>query len=254
MIKSLNKLINAEKDKSQIKELEKINIYEKTEKLSDVQKHRLKDIDIVFMVDSTGSMGEIIFMLNKYCINIWNILENKIPGVSLKFGGIFYRDPIDSTHDKHDYIDLTDNKNTFKHFVSKIHADGGGDAPEDWVGSYNIALNNISWRKCLRCIIHIADAGAHGTKYSPGDGHPDQGPKLDLLIPKCVSNNFQIIAFNVGRESLKSFNEFKRLFLMSGGKQYIIKEFYRNNDKDEFFSDLIVNNIYDTYNIYCCDV
>ena len=41
---------------------------------------------------------------------------------------------------------------------------------------------------------------------------------------------------------------------MSGGKQYIIKEFYRNNCEDEFFSDLIVNNIYDTYNIYCCDI
>jgi len=256
MIKSLNKLINAEKDKSQIKELEKINIYEKTEKLSDVQKHRLKDIDIVFMVDSTGSMDDIIFMLNKYCINIWNILENKIPGISLKFGWIFYRDPIDSTHDKHDYIDLTDNINTFKHFVSTIQAYGGGDTPEDWIGSYNIALNNINWRKGLRCIIHITDSGAHGTKYSPSDGHPDQGPKLDLLIPKCASNDFQIIAFNVGvgRESLKSFNEFKRLFLMSGGKQYIIKEFDRDNDIDKFFSDLIVNNIYDTYNIYCCDI
>ena len=76
--------------------------------------------------------------------------------------------------------------------------EGGGDTPEDWVGAYNIALNNISWRNGVRCIIHIADAGAHGSKYTSGDGHPDEGPKLDSLIPKCVSSNFQIIAFNIG--------------------------------------------------------
>ena len=71
-----------------------------------------------------------------------------------------------------------------------MNPDGGGDGPEDWVGGYNIALNNINWRKGVRCIIHIVDAGAYGTKYSPCDGHPDERPKLDSLIPKCAKNDF----------------------------------------------------------------
>jgi hypothetical protein len=65
-----------------------------------------------------------------------------------------------------------------------------------------IALYDIHWRKGVRIIIHIADTGAHGTKYSSGHGHPDEGPKLDLLIPKYTNNDFQIIAFNIGSEVL----------------------------------------------------
>ena len=85
------------------------------------------------MVDSTGSMGSVLNMLDKYCTDIWNILQTKIPGISLKFGGIFYRDPIDSPGDKNDYIDLTDNINTFREFVETMQPSGGGDVPEDWV-------------------------------------------------------------------------------------------------------------------------
>lgn len=55
----------------------------------------------------------------------------------------------------------------------------GIDKIEDWVGGYNIALNNINWRKGVRCIIHIAGAGAHGIKYTSGDGHPNEGAKLE---------------------------------------------------------------------------
>lgn len=251
--KSLDKIMNVKKEEKK-KEFKKGIKQEKGEQFSDFQKNNLSEVDIVFMVDSTGSMGSALNMLDKYCTDIWNILQTKIPGINLKFGGIFYRDPIDSSGDKNDYIDLTDNINTFREFVVTMKPYGGGDSPEDWVGSYNIALNNISWRKGLRCIVHIADAGAHGTKYSPGDGHPEEGPKLDLLIPKCISNNFQIIALNIGSEALISFNLFKELFLNSGGKQYIIKEFDPCSCRDEYFSDLVVANVHKTHNVYCCNL
>ena len=111
------------------------------------------------------------------------------------------------------------------------------------VGGYNIALNNINWRKGVRCIIHIVDAGAHGTKYSPGDGHPDEGPKLDSLIPKCAKNDFQIIAFNIGSEGINSFNEFKKIYESYGGKQCVVKEFDQNNDVGEYFTNLVIGNV-----------
>ena len=166
-------------------------IYELTgERFTDFQKPPLSDFDLVFMIDATGSMGGSLNMATKYCIDICNALKIKMSGVAFKFGGIFYRDPIDSSSDRNDYIDLTDNIEYFKSFVSTMNPDDGGDGPEDWVGGYNIALNNINWRKGVRCIIHIVDAGAHGTKYSPCDGHPDEGPKLDSLISKCAKNDF----------------------------------------------------------------
>ena len=219
-------------------------IYELTgERFTDFQKPPLSDFDLVFMIDATGSMGGSLNMAIKYCIDIWNALKIKMPGVAFKFGGIFYRDPIDSSSDRNDYIDLTDNIEYFKSFVSTMNPDGGGDGPEDWVGGYNIALNNINWRKGVRCIIHIADAGAHGTKYSPGDGHPDERAKLVSLIPKCAKNDFQIIAFNIGNEAINSFNEFKKIYESYGGKQCVVKEFDQNNDVGEYFTNLVIGNV-----------
>lgn len=57
-------------------------------------------------------------MATKYCINICDALKVKMPGVEFKFGGIFYRDPIDSANDRNDHIDLTNDINYFKSFVS----------------------------------------------------------------------------------------------------------------------------------------
>ena len=80
--------------------------------------------------------------------------------------GIFYRKPIDSRVDINDYIDLTDNIESFKSFISRMRVISEGDEPENWFGVYRIVLNNISWRKVVKFIIHIADAGTHVTNYS----------------------------------------------------------------------------------------
>ena len=218
-------------------------IYEITsERFTAFREPPLSDFDLLFLIDATGSMSGSLNMATKYCIEIWNQLKIKMLGVSFKFGGIFYRDPIDSSGDRNDYIDLTDNIDSFKSFISTMAPTGGGDTPEDWVGAYNIALNNISWRKGVKCIIHIADAGAHGTKYSPGDGHPDEGPKLDYLIPQCAKSDFQIIAFNIGSQALNSFNVFKNIFINNGGKKYDIQAFDQNNDVGGYFTNLVISS------------
>ena len=63
--------------------------------------------------------------------------------IYIKFGWIFYRNPVDSPSDKNDYIDLTDVISRFKSFISTMKSYGGNDKIEDWVGGYNIVLNNI---------------------------------------------------------------------------------------------------------------
>ena len=48
---------------------------------------------------------------------------------------------------------------------------GGGEGPEYWDVGYEISLKNLEWRNGINLIIHIADAGAHGTKCSKGEKH-----------------------------------------------------------------------------------
>ncbi len=104
----------------------------------------------------------------------------------------------------------------------------GGDDPEDFVKHIQ-----YKFEKGIKCIIHITDAGAHGTKYSFDDRYPNQGTKLYSLISQCTKKiNFQII-----NRDVNSFNFFKNIFERNGGKIYIIKTFDPNNDAGGYFTN-----------------
>ena len=112
-------------------------------------------------------------------------LKEKYVDYNFLFGG-FYRDKIDCKGEKNEYFPLTNDMEDLKNKISTIKEDGGGDVPEDWVEGYKIALNNMNWRKGIKLIIHITDAGAHGEKFSKGDKHPEQGPLLCPLIKEST--------------------------------------------------------------------
>ena len=96
--------------------------------------------------------------------------------------------------------------------IATVRAYGGGDGPEDWVEGYKLATNNIAWREGTKLIIHIADDGAHGTEFSSGDGHPEQGPLLPPYIKKCVDKNIKIIGFKIGSSPENSFKKIKQIY------------------------------------------
>ena len=170
------------------------------------------EFDIVYLIDATGSMGSEINAAKEQVINILKELQGKYPAINFNFGAIFYRDKIDSPSDKNDFFPLTDNMETLKSQISTVSAYGGGDGPEDWVEGYKLATNNISWREGTRLIIHIADAGAHGTEFSSGDRHPEQGPLLPPYIKKCADKKIKIIGFKIGSSPSKSFDKIKQIY------------------------------------------
>ncbi len=206
-------------------------------------KYPKKTFDVIYMVDATGSMSGSIENVKKYCVEIANILKNQMMLYDFKFGAVFYRDPIDSPSDKNDYYNLTSETVNLQNFVSRMEATGGGDTPEDWVGGYNIALNNISWRSGNRLIIHIADAGAHGTEYSSGDKYSSEGPKLDNYIRECSNRKITIVAFKIDSTPQQSFNRAQMLYNNMGNKNFKIQEFDQNKKDPGYFTDLVVNAI-----------
>ena len=130
-----------------------------------------------------------------------------------------------------------------QNFVKTMGCYGGNDAPEDWVGGYNLALNQIKWRSGNRLIIHIADAGAHGTEYTSGDKYPSEGPKLDNYIRQCSGKNISIVAFKIGSEPQKSFSKCQSLYNSLGNKNYKIQEFDQNKKDPGYFTDLVVDAV-----------
>lgn len=102
-----------------------------------------KDLDIVYLIDATGSMGREIIAAKENVIKIFEKLMEGNKGYNFRFGSVFYRDKIDEPSDKDEFFQFTDNMKDLQEKIGKVKATGGGDMPEDWVGRYEIALNNM---------------------------------------------------------------------------------------------------------------
>ena len=216
--------------------------------------YRKTPFDVVYLVDATDSMRGSIDKVKTYCGDIAEILE-KDKLYDFKFGAVFYKDPVDTKKDENKYWDLTDNMFALQNFVSGIIVGGGGDIPEDWVGGYDLALHQMHWRNGHKLIIHITDAGAHGTEYSRGDKiiHRGEGEKLDKLINECIGNNISIAAFQIENEQAKqekeyiskqSFDRVKMFYERSGKAKYFKSETFEQNKKSKnYFTGLVVETI-----------
>ena len=118
------------------------------------------EVDILFILDTTGSMGEEIDQLKK-TLEIINLnLTSVEPGVKVRFGMVLYRDRGD------DYdtliVPLTNDVDGFLHKLKKVKADGGGDRPEDLQAALDAAIHGISWNpNAIRLGFIITDAPPH---------------------------------------------------------------------------------------------
>ena len=178
------------------------------------------------MIDATGSMGEYITAAKEESQNISKELKEQYPDMKFKYGYIFYRDPVDEKEDIHEIIDLTDEEVSLPEKIGKIQATGGGDAPEDWVGAYQLANEKISWRDGIKVIIHLADAGAHGKLFTTTDKYPEEEGKLIKELEICSTKDIEIFAYVIDNSARKSFEECSKIYRSKGGC-YEIFEFYQ---------------------------
>ena len=159
-------------------------------------------------------MGREIIAAKENVIKIFEKLMEGNKGYNFRFGSVFYRDKIDEPSDKDEFFQFTDNMKDLQEKIGKVKATGGGDMPEDWVGRYEIALNNMKQRENgIKLIIHIADAGVHGTRFTKGDKkHDDQGELLPPKIEECVRRNINIIGFKISDKPKRSFDEINKIY------------------------------------------
>lgn len=116
-------------------------------------------IEVCFVLDTTGSMGGLIQGAKD---KIWSIANELIltkPAPQLKFGLIGYRDRGDTYVTK--LTDLSDDIDEIHSQLMAFAANGGGDLPESVNQALNEAVNKISWsdgRKVLKIVFLVGDA------------------------------------------------------------------------------------------------
>jgi len=133
-----------------------LNTYTYKEKCSDLQK-----VNIAFMVDATGSMGDEIAYLQAELNDVINRTKEALPKVDLTMGSVFYRDFEDEYLIK--AFDLTNKVPNVISFIQKQSAGGGGDYPEAVIEAYEAAIDNMSWDDDARAklLFVVLDAPPH---------------------------------------------------------------------------------------------
>jgi uncharacterized protein YegL len=117
-------------------------------------------LDILFVLDTTGSMGEEIERLRN-SIEIINLNISEIsPSPDIRYGLVLYRDIRDEYNTK--VIPLNDDLSAFQRQLSTVVSAGGGDGPENLQAALEDALTKITWRKNgVRLAFIITDAPPH---------------------------------------------------------------------------------------------
>lgn len=117
-------------------------------------------LDLLFVMDTTGSMGEEIARL-KSTIEIINMnLASMAAKPRIRFGMILYRDQGDDYVTK--VIPFTENLDEFRTELDRVEAGGGGDGPEDLQSALKDAMGAVKWNSDgIRLAFVITDAPAH---------------------------------------------------------------------------------------------
>ena len=153
-------------------------------------------LDLVFMVDATGSMGDEIAKL-KSSMRAMSQQISQLPGQpDICYGLVAYRDRGDAfitrTHD------FTDDLGAFQQMLARVQAGGGGDTPEALNEALHEVVHALSWRTdAARMVVMVADAPPH-LDYG--------GPQYDMDMQAALAKGIKLFA--VGASGLDPVGEY----------------------------------------------
>ena len=125
-----------------------------------VQQH--PKIDVVFVLDTTGSMSGLIQTAKEKIWSIATTMASAQPAPEIRIGLVGYRDRGDAYVTK--VIDLSDDLDSVYAALMDFQADGGGDTPESVNKALYDAVNQMSWSQsnnAYRTVFLVGDAPPH---------------------------------------------------------------------------------------------
>lgn len=166
-------------------------------------------LDLVFLIDATGSMSDEIDKLKATLQAIASEVARLPSQPDLCFGMVAYRDRGDAfllrSHD------LTNDVAGFQGVLNALQAGGGGDYPEALNEALNEAVHNLSWRGdgATRLLVLLADAPPH-LDYG--------GPQYDNDMVAALGKGIKI--FSVGASGLDKQGEYiqRQIAQYTGGR------------------------------------
>ncbi len=163
-------------------------------------------VDLVFAVDTTGSMGGLLDGAKRTVWSIATHIQRTDPNADIRIGLVAYRD-VGDEYITRTFALTTDLDAAFAE-LSQYRADGGGDTPEDVDAALNDALA-MSWRSQARKLVFVV-----------GDAPPaSRGnvPTFDVLAKQAAARGITINAIRCGWDA-DTASTFQTLASLGGGE------------------------------------
>ena len=118
-------------------------------------------LDILFLLDATGSMADEIDQIKDTLLSISSRISDLPSQPDLRFGMVAYRDREDEFVTR--VYDFEPDATRFVDTIRGVVAYGGGDYPESLNEALHVAVHEPSWRlgDAIRLMFLIADAPPH---------------------------------------------------------------------------------------------
>jgi TolB-like protein/Mg-chelatase subunit ChlD len=178
-----------------------------------------RSIDVAFVVDTTGSMGDEIRELQESLGRVIDEFRGPGQDIDVQFALVAFRDDGDEYVTRHH--EFTSNIDQFRSFVSRLRAAGGGDIPERGDQALFEAMVKLSWRAerpdRARVIILCGDAAAHLNRARVQHGDWIYPTTDEWLIKTAQSNYMQIHSIACSGMSREGQAWFRTLAEASGG-------------------------------------
>jgi Mg-chelatase subunit ChlD len=139
-------------------------------------------LDVLFLLDATGSMGDEIDQLKDNILSI-SAQVNALPGnPNVRFGMVTYRDEGDAYITR--VVDFTGDVQAFQSALQNVQAGGGGDEPEALNEGLADAINGMNWRvdNTVSLVFLVADAPPQMGRANVPDYSASMQDALELGI------------------------------------------------------------------------
>lgn len=211
---------------------------------SDLSNKEIK-MDLMYVVDTTGSMGDELDYLKAEIKNVIERVESEA-GVSIRTSANFYRDEGDEYVVK--YYDFRDNASEVADIVGEQNAAGGGDYEEAVHTALNNAINEHNWsdESSVKLMFIVLDAPPHNTE--------DIANQLSELIETASSKGIRIIPV-AASGAMEDTQQLLRTFaVMTGGTFLFLDDnsgvgyshdvpLKPNEYDSEYFNDMMIRVI-----------
>ncbi|WP_181537162.1 Calx-beta domain-containing protein, partial [[Anoxybacillus] calidus] len=222
----------------------------------------IKKLDVVFVIDTTGSMGAEIENAKRRSIDIMNNIRSKVEDAY--FGVVSFRDyygsysysgyysTYGSSGDKPYYIEqtLTNDISSVSDAIQSLYASGGGDWPESYTRAlFEASKPSMNWREdSKKIIVLIGDAPTHDMDFAgynfggdPGeDGIANTSDDLDFetVVQSLRDKKIMVLALQAG-SSAEAAATFKGVSIGFDGLEGTNGQYYSLASAEDVSSKII---------------